>query len=280
MCSKLLSSILVRRLQIVMEEFGIDSQTGFSPDRGNIDGLFTTFVGLHKRKEHGLETWALFIDLVKTFDTAPRVALFAILRRFGLLDHFVNIGIRLHENALIYVKIGEDDFEVESYIGVWQGSCEGPILFLFIMLAAMETSTWPVANPVFRTRSKGVTMGERSFRKRYASSFDLWTSLFADDCAIFFNSRADLELGASYLFNHLHRFGLMMHIGVGSRLSKTEATYFSPLRVDYSNADTSRFDIRNADGSTVGFLILQRNLSISARSLAPRLPRTQTLICG
>ncbi len=52
---------------------------------------------------------------------------------------------------------------------------------------------------VFRTRSKGVTMGERSFRKRDASSFDLWTSLFADDCAIFFNSRADLELGASYL---------------------------------------------------------------------------------
>ena len=59
----------------------------------------------------------------------------------------------------------------------------------------METLTWPVAETVFRTRSKSVTMGERSFRKRDASSFDLWTSLFADDCAIFFNSRADLEWG-------------------------------------------------------------------------------------
>jgi hypothetical protein len=67
-------------------------------------------------------------------------------------------------------------------------------------------------------------MGERSFRKRDASSFDLWASLFADDCAIFFNSRAYLELGASYLFNHLRRrFGLMMHIGVDTMLSKTEA---------------------------------------------------------
>ncbi len=64
-CSKLLSSILVRRLQIVMEEFGMDSQTGFRPDSGTIDSLFTTFVGLHKRKGHGLETWALFSDLVK-----------------------------------------------------------------------------------------------------------------------------------------------------------------------------------------------------------------------
>ena len=97
--SKLLSSILVHRLQIVMEEFGMDAQTGFRPDRGTIDGLFTTFVGLHKRKGHGLETWAPFIDLVKAFDTVPREALFAILRCFGLPDHFVNIVIRLHVNT-------------------------------------------------------------------------------------------------------------------------------------------------------------------------------------
>ena len=43
-------------------------------------------------------------SLVKAFDTVPREALFAILlRRFGLPDHFVNIVIRLHENALINV---------------------------------------------------------------------------------------------------------------------------------------------------------------------------------
>ncbi len=89
------------------------------------------------------------------------------------------------------VKIGEDYSEVESSTGVRQGSCDSPILFLFIMQAAMETLTWPVAKPVFRTRSKGVTMGERPFRKRDASSFNLWTSMFADDCAIFFISRAD-----------------------------------------------------------------------------------------
>ena len=30
--------------------------------------------------------------------------------------------------------------------------------------------------------------------------------------------------------------------------------YFPPPRVDYSTADTSRLDIRNAEGSTVGFV--------------------------
>jgi hypothetical protein len=87
-----------------------------------------------------------------------------------------------------------------------------------------------------------------------ASSFDLWTSLFADDCAIFFNSPADLDLGKSYLFNHLRCYGLMMHIGVDTTLSKTEAIYFPPPRVDYSTADTSCLDIRNSGGSTVGFV--------------------------
>ena len=31
----------------------------------------------------------------------------------------------------------------ETHIGVRQGSCEGPVLFLFIMQAAMETLEWP-----------------------------------------------------------------------------------------------------------------------------------------
>ncbi len=44
----------------------------------------------------------------------------------------------------------------------------------------------------------------------------------------------------------------MMHLGVGTTLSKTEAMYFRHRSVDYSNADTSRFHIRNADGPAVG----------------------------
>ena len=48
-CSKILSSMLVRRLQIVMEECGMEAQTGFRDQRGTIDGLFTTFMSLHKQ---------------------------------------------------------------------------------------------------------------------------------------------------------------------------------------------------------------------------------------
>jgi len=82
-----------------------------------------------------------------------------VLRRFGLPDHFVNVVIRLHTNAVVKVKIGDVDSDVDSSIGVRQGSCEGPVLFLFIMQAAMETLRWPVKKPEFCTRVDGVTTG-------------------------------------------------------------------------------------------------------------------------
>ena len=71
------------------------------------------------------------------------------------------------------VKIGDVESEIESSIGVRQGSCEGPILLMFITQAAMEIMEWLVPKPAFRTRAKGVTSGERSERKRGATTFEL-----------------------------------------------------------------------------------------------------------
>ena len=60
------------------------------------------------------------------------------------------------------VEIGEVDSEIDSTIGVRQGSCEDPVLFLFIMQAAMETLEWPegVSKPELMTREYGKTTGE------------------------------------------------------------------------------------------------------------------------
>ena len=140
-------------MQSVLKEVGLEMQTGFTPDRGTIDGIFTVMMALTKRKEHNLDTFCLFIDLQKAFDSVPRAALFKVLRRFGLPAHFVNIVIRLHEGAKIKLKIGEAEKDIASTIGVRQGPCEGPVLFLFIMQAAMETLVWPdgVSRPEFFT---------------------------------------------------------------------------------------------------------------------------------
>jgi quinol monooxygenase YgiN len=51
---------------------------------GQTDELSTVFSQLVKASRNtktNLETWVLFVDLVKAFDTAPRDARFAVLRR-------------------------------------------------------------------------------------------------------------------------------------------------------------------------------------------------------
>ena len=252
--SKILSNVMVKRMQALMEQVGFDMQTGFRPERGTIDGLFAVMMGLKKRQEHGLESRGVYVDLVKAFDTVNREALWEVLRRFGMPDHFVNMLVRLHADAVIKVKIGEEDTDIDSSIGVRQGACEGPILFLFIMQAALETMEWPVAKPTFRTRADGVTSGERSTRKRGVTVFELFASLFADDCALFFETRADMVTGTSYLFNHLRKFGLKMHIGSGATASKTEAMYYPPTRMAYEDGDTTPFSVFGPSGEVLGFV--------------------------
>ena len=83
------------------------------------------------------------LEYRRSFTT--RRAIFAVLRRYGMPDHFVKELIRLHYGAKVKVKIGEVDAEIDSTIGVRQGSCEGPVLFLFIMQAAIDTLEWKVS---------------------------------------------------------------------------------------------------------------------------------------
>ena len=49
-----------------LEETGMDEQNGFTTNSGCTYGIFFDQSGpaLQKRREHGLDTWALFVDLI------------------------------------------------------------------------------------------------------------------------------------------------------------------------------------------------------------------------
>ena len=243
--SKIASTVIVNRLGILFEEVGPQEQNGFRHKRGTIDGLFEVIMALNKRQEHDQETWVLFIDLVKAFDTVNHEALFTVLRRYGAPDHFVNLVIRLHDRASMSFSHGGVQADIGISIGVRQGSCEGPVLFLFMMLAAMETLEWDptMTKPVFACTTKSGLTGHRPAKR--AIHFDFWHSLFADDCALLFATRWDLIRGTNIINDHLKKFGLLMHVGRGEVKSKTEAMYV-PSKFN-SNGDTSKYTV-DGDG--------------------------------
>ena len=53
------------RLQRLLKEVGIEEQNGFMGGHGGSDGIFCIRQALKKRREHGKESWILFVDLVK-----------------------------------------------------------------------------------------------------------------------------------------------------------------------------------------------------------------------
>ena len=104
--------------------------------------IFTVKMALKKRREHGLETWTMFLDLVKAFDRVPRELLWGVLRKFGVNEKLVRLLISLHKHLEVQFTVSGITSSVESIIGVKQGDVLGPILFTFYLAAVMET--WKV----------------------------------------------------------------------------------------------------------------------------------------
>jgi hypothetical protein len=97
------------------------------------------------RRHHGKETYALFIDLVKAFDSINREALYLILKKYGLPEELINVIKKMYLNCSVQIKVGAEKRDVEYTSGVLQGDNAAAVLFLFVMQAATETFT-PIQN--------------------------------------------------------------------------------------------------------------------------------------
>eukprot|EP00978_Attheya_sp_CCMP212_P045436 scaffold346768_cov31-Attheya_sp.AAC.1 len=138
--AKIFSSILTERLNEVMKLKGIETQFGSQPLRGCQDGFFVIRRLLELRRNHNLPTWALFVDLVKAFDTASHALMYRILRKYRVPPQLCNVIERLYEGASVNLKVGTADSRSIPYtVGVKQGDAMAPVLFLFLIQAFAET---------------------------------------------------------------------------------------------------------------------------------------------
>jgi hypothetical protein len=137
--SKVVSMIINSRLQLLLKEVGIEEQNGFMGGRGGSDGIFCIRQALKKRREHGKESWVLFVDLVKAFDSVPRDVLFTVLAKFGVPPHLVSVIKRMNTDLKVSFDLNGEPVAVPCTVGVKQGCPLSPTLFLFVMQACLES---------------------------------------------------------------------------------------------------------------------------------------------
>ena len=106
-----------------MQVIGLEAQCGFMPGKKTVDAIFTMRVSLQKRPRFQKDSWVLFVDSVKAFDTVPREMLFRVLARLGFPPKIVNLVRVFHENVTLEVDLDDDGntINIKCNIGVKQG---------------------------------------------------------------------------------------------------------------------------------------------------------------
>ena len=113
---KIVAIIINKRLQPLIERLDHENQCGFRKGRGCTDAVFTVKMAIKKRREHNLETWILFLDLVKAFDRVPRELLWCVLSKFGVPKKMIDVLKLLHKNFKV-------TFDIETVTHTMPSTC-------------------------------------------------------------------------------------------------------------------------------------------------------------
>jgi hypothetical protein len=230
-----------------------EAQCGFRPGRGCVDGVFTVKLAMKKRREHGLETWILFLDLVKAFDRVPREMLWEVLKKFGVPLKLVQLLQSLHANVQVKFTVNEVTNTIDCIIGIKQGDILGPLLFVFFLAAVMITWRATHDRPlcVYHTKMDYVLTGRR-YNTR-GDEFAVPDTEYADDTAVLFVSRESLEVSVPLMMTHFTRFGMEIHVGTQEKESKSEILFVAAPEhtytdsTTYDNRNLSKIELGNAD---------------------------------
>eukprot|EP00964_Phaeocystis_antarctica_P006162 scaffold3356_cov66-Phaeocystis_antarctica.AAC.1 len=213
--SKIAAIVLNVRLTPICESLDHETQCGFRPGRGTADASFTLKQLLRKRREHGLESWVLLLDLVTAFDRVPRELLWQVLLRLGVPPKLVRLLMALHDQVHVGFDVDGVTRTLMSIIGVKQDDLLGPKRFTFFKAAVPEswkaTSDYELAT--FRSRPDFVLTGRLHTTGGTSDEFSVADSEYADDTGNVFCSRADAQVQTPRLLVHYKRWGLDVHAG-------------------------------------------------------------------
>ena len=223
---KIYQIILNNRLKILHENIAPEHSNGFRPGRGTTDSLFIFLQTLRKRKEHNKESWVLLLDVIKAFDRVPRTYLWKTMKKMGVDPHLIACLMNLYENTTATMMVDGVSKPIVITEGTGQGSVLGPQLFAFFMLGVLKVVEQQTQHLKSGLQYK---MDDKISGRNYTTEGEYTDSYlfgFADDTALIFETKENLQEGTDIIISIFEAIGLGVHTGNASQPnSKTSAMY-------------------------------------------------------
>ena len=163
-----------------------DNPFGFMSGKGTVDAIFLLRQVQEKILEGNDKRYWAFVDLEKAFDRVPREVVYWSLRRKGITEKIVRIIKSMYDGAVTTVRCGAGNTkQFEIRVGLHQGSCLSPLLFIIVMDAVSE------------------------FVRRDAP----WDMLYADDLVVAEDSESNLQTRFLRWQQALEIQGLRINVG-------------------------------------------------------------------
>ena len=103
------------------------------------DAIFILPQVQEKILEGNCKRYWIFIDLERTFARVPREVMYWSLRRKGVTEELIRVIKSMYDGASTTVRTGAGNTMIfEIRVGVHQGSCLSPLLFIIVMDAVSE----------------------------------------------------------------------------------------------------------------------------------------------
>ena len=116
--SKIISIFINIKLQKLLKTRGIAHQFGATPKLGCQDAVFVLKTFLQERREKLLDTWVVFIDLVKAYDSIQHKVVDEMLHIFGVPEIVRTWIKKLCSDSMVELKVGKFKHHIPYGCGV------------------------------------------------------------------------------------------------------------------------------------------------------------------